>query len=75
MPFGARLRNARLSAGLSQEAVALELRVSQPTVSAWECGKAFPTLGRIRLIADRFDLDAGELLAEVVDEVTEEEVA
>lgn len=42
--IGLRLSGARHEAGLSQQEVAQGLRVKRQAVSAWERGKAMPTL-------------------------------
>lgn len=42
--FGQRLRTAREAAGLSQDAVALEMSISKGAVSLWENSKTFPQL-------------------------------
>jgi transcriptional regulator with XRE-family HTH domain len=40
--FGARLEQARIRAGLSQDELAVRLEVSQPTISTWETGASMP---------------------------------
>jgi len=39
---GAEIRRARTNAGLSQQALANRLGVSQPQISAWESGRQLP---------------------------------
>lgn len=41
--IGARLKEVRLSAGLSQADVARVLGANRQTVSAWECGRSMPS--------------------------------
>lgn len=41
-PFGSRLKQARLSEGLSQSELAAKLHVSQPLISNWELGNFAP---------------------------------
>lgn len=41
--LGGRLRHLRLTAGLSQTALAARVNVSQSLVSRWEAGRATPT--------------------------------
>ena len=39
---GAEIRRARTAAGMSQQALADRLGVSQPQISAWESGRLLP---------------------------------
>lgn len=52
--FGARLRESRSEAGLSQRDVARDLRVTQQGVSAWERGAALPTLSQCCKLAQLY---------------------
>lgn len=45
-------REARIAAGLSQEALAKRLGVSQRTVSTWETGRVALTVRRAKRVAD-----------------------
>lgn len=44
--IGARLREARAAASLTQFGVARELRITRQAVSAWERGESTPTVGQ-----------------------------
>lgn len=43
--------SCRLRAGLTQVEAAAALKVSQPTISSWETGTAYPTGSKIPAIA------------------------
>lgn len=62
--FGALIRSARLAHNppITQECLADALGVTQPSVSAWEKGKAFPAIGVLHDLAAVLDLNAGDLL-------------
>ena len=49
--FGTLLRNARLAAGLSQEALALEAGIDRTYVSMLERGVRVPTVATLLLLA------------------------
>ena len=55
-PIGARVREARQRAGLSQTALAERVGVSQPAVAAWETGAYDPRRVVIARIADVLDV-------------------
>ena len=44
MEIGKKLKNARMSSGLTQECVAEELEVSRQTISNWENEKSYPDI-------------------------------
>jgi transcriptional regulator with XRE-family HTH domain len=56
-----RIARLRKQQGLTLEALASLLKVSKPTVWAWEQGKARPTPERITALAERLGVDAEEL--------------
>jgi transcriptional regulator with XRE-family HTH domain len=60
--LGEILRNARITAGLTQDQLAANLGVTQPTVSQWERGVTTPTLDNARQIAAELRLEAAELI-------------
>jgi DNA-binding XRE family transcriptional regulator len=60
--FGGTIRLARLERGLSQGQLAQLLGVTQPSVSAWEQGKAFPAVATLAALARLLGLDAADLL-------------
>lgn len=58
--LGARLRELRLAAGLTQEALALKLGMPQNSYSNWERGEASPGLELIDKIAKAIGCDPGQ---------------
>ena len=68
------IRAQRERIGLSQEALAERIYVSRQTVSNWECGKTYPDIESLLLMAQLFDVTLDELVKgdkEVMDEVIE----
>jgi transcriptional regulator with XRE-family HTH domain len=61
--FGQRLRNLRLEAGLSQEALAAAAGVHATYVGNLERAYSSPTLGTIVRLAAALDVDPGDLVA------------
>lgn len=66
-PFGPCIRAARLGLAepLTQEALAREVGVAQPTVSAWESGEVFPTFSNLVRLCGVLNLDVAELVAKI----------
>ena len=62
--FAARLRALRLKSGLSQEALARQLRVSAQSVSKWENASNWPEAALILPLARLLGVTADELLTE-----------
>lgn len=67
--FGKRLKNLRLSRGLSQQALATELDLKQNTVSQYEQGKFYPDFKKLGEIASFFKVTVDSLLFEMHDEL------
>ena len=68
------IRAQRERLGLSQEALAERIYVSRQTVSNWECGRTYPDIESLLLMAQLFDVTLDELVKgdeEVMDEVIE----
>jgi transcriptional regulator with XRE-family HTH domain len=63
-PLGDMLRRARHNhkPQLTQEAVAKALDVVQSTISAWESGRARPSLPDLKRLADFLDLEVSKLV-------------
>lgn len=57
-----RFRTAREIAGFTQKQVALELKVSAPTVSEWESGRKNPSKENLEGLADLFGVSVDYLL-------------
>ncbi|MCA9674998.1 MAG: helix-turn-helix transcriptional regulator [Myxococcales bacterium] len=62
MTVGEKLRAARERQRLSQSQVAGLLGVAQPTVHAWETGRAAPRARRLREVARVYGLEPEDLL-------------
>ena len=62
--IGARIREARLARGLSQEQLGEKLGVSFQAVSTWETGKYIPDADHLPALAKALDLSLDALFAE-----------
>lgn len=60
--LGERIKNLRISKGLSQEALGSELRLSKQTISNYENGDRDPGLDTIIKLSDIFNVDTDYLL-------------
>ena len=60
--FGKRLKELRLEKGLTQKALAVELSVTVPTLSHWECNYQEPSFKDLLRICDFFEVSADYLL-------------
>lgn len=60
--IASRIKEIRLTNGLSQSAFGKKLTVSQDTVSLWEKGKSVPTTEFVVLIAQEFGVSADYIL-------------
>lgn len=68
MKLSEKIFNCRKKAGWSQEELASRLGVSRQAVSKWETGEAEPELGKLRLLAQVFDVSIDWLLSEEAEE-------
>jgi transcriptional regulator with XRE-family HTH domain len=57
---GAKLRDARKAAGLTQQAVAKTLGLHQTTVARWEQGKFEPSLTHGLRLAELYNVEADD---------------
>ncbi|MBE6924566.1 MAG: helix-turn-helix transcriptional regulator [Ruminococcaceae bacterium] len=62
MEIGARIRQYRSAAGLSQEVLAQRILVSRQTLSNWENGKTTPDIHSLILLCDEFQITLDELV-------------
>jgi len=62
MNLGARIKQARERAGLSQEDVARRFKVHRAAVSQWENGKTHPSSGKLAELADVLSVSTEWLL-------------
>lgn len=64
MEFGEKLKQARISAGLTQEDVVRQVGVSRQTVSNWENNRSYPDLASVLKLSDLYGLSLDDLLRE-----------
>jgi transcriptional regulator with XRE-family HTH domain len=64
MDIGAKIKNARLNANLTQEQAALALLVSRQTISNWENEKTYPDIISVVKMSDLYDVSLDHLLKE-----------
>ncbi|MDD3338142.1 MAG: helix-turn-helix transcriptional regulator [Lachnospiraceae bacterium] len=62
MDIGKQLKDARISAGLTQENVAEKINVSRQTISNWENEKTYPDLISIIKLSDLYGISLDALL-------------
>lgn len=62
MFFGDKLKKEREKKGWSQEYLATKIHVSRQSVSKWETGKNYPSIGVIIDLSDLFGITIDELL-------------
>lgn len=67
MDFPSNLKRLRISAGLTQAALAEKLEVSQPSIQRWENGKREPSYADLFAIADALKLPVGELFSDGIE--------
>jgi transcriptional regulator with XRE-family HTH domain len=60
--IGATLRAARARRKLTQQAVAVKVGVSQPTVNDWESDRCLPRPGRLRKVAQVYGVQLADLI-------------
>ena len=63
--FAKRLKNLRISKGVTQEEISLVVGVPCHTISAYECGDKFPDYKTLLKIVDYFDTSLDYLLGRV----------
>ena len=64
MKFGEKLKQARLRADLTQEAVAKQIGVSRQSLSNWENDRTYPDLASVLKLSDLYGLSLDDLLRE-----------
>lgn len=60
--FGKFINNLRREKGLTQAELADRLNVTDKTVSKWECGRGFPDIKLIEVLADNLDVSVTEIM-------------
>ena len=63
--LGEAIRENRIRCGMTQDFVAQSLGVSRQAVSKWENGMSDPSTSNLLSLAKLFQMDVGELLADV----------
>jgi transcriptional regulator with XRE-family HTH domain len=61
--FGIRLKELRLAAGLTQQALADKAGLKQTSLSDWECGKVSATVDAIPTLAEALGVTVADLFA------------
>lgn len=69
MDIGLKIKEARLTAQLTQEQVAEALSVSRQTISNWENNKTYPDIINVIKMSDLYDVSLDHLLKEGEDKV------
>jgi transcriptional regulator with XRE-family HTH domain len=64
MNIGQKLKNTRLTAGLTQESVAGKIGVSRQTISNWENDKSYPDIVNVIALSNLYSISLDELLKE-----------
>ncbi len=64
MTLGEKIKEARKSAGLTQEALAETLMVSRPAITKWETDKGIPDVENLKAIAKLLDVSLDYLLGD-----------
>lgn len=62
MEIGAKLKEARMTKGLTQESVAEEIKVSRQTISNWENEKSYPDIVSVIKLSDLYNISLDQLL-------------
>mgnify|MGYP000990053984 FL=1 len=64
MNIGQKLKNTRLTVGLTQESVAEKIGVSRQTISNWENDKSYPDIVSVIALSNLYSISLDELLKE-----------
>lgn len=64
MNIGQKLKNTRLTSGLTQESVAEKIGVSRQTISNWENDKSYPDIVSVIALSSLYSISLDELLKE-----------
>ena len=62
MEIGARIKEHRRTAGMSQDDLAARVYVSRQTISSWENGKTYPDVQSLLLLSEIFDATVDSLI-------------
>lgn len=64
MNIGQKLKNTRLTVGLTQESIAEKIGVSRQTISNWENDKSYPDIVSVIALSNLYSISLDELLKE-----------
>lgn len=64
MDIGSKIKNARISAAITQEQAAESIGVSRQTMSNWENGKTYPDIVSVVKMSDLYNISLDRLLKE-----------
>lgn len=70
MQIGARIRDHRTQAGMSQDDLAMRVYVSRQTISSWENDKTYPDVQSLLLLSEIFDTSIDDLIKGDVETMT-----
>ena len=62
MTFSEKLKNARKTAGMTQEELAIRLSVSRQAITKWESGKGLPDIENLKILSKTLDVSIDYLL-------------
>lgn len=62
MEIGKKLKDARITSGLTQESVAEKINVSRQTISNWENEKSYPDIISVIKLSDLYSISLDSLL-------------
>ena len=71
MQIGARIRDHRTQAGMSQDDLAMRVYVSRQTISSWENDKTYPDVQSLLLLSEIFDTSIDDLIKGDVETMNE----
>lgn len=71
MEIGARIRERRTAAGMSQDDLAARAYVSRQTISSWENGKTYPDVQSLLLLSEIFGVTVDSLIKGDVETMNE----
>lgn len=74
MGIGARIKEARLNAGLTQEELAKELEITKGAVANYETGVSSPKMNILYKIFDVLDVDANYLFQDEMSAETKDQI-
>ena len=70
MQIGARIRDHRTQADMSQDDLAMRVYVSRQTISSWENDKTYPDVQSLLLLSEIFDTSIDDLIKGDVETMT-----